>query len=80
VKKPSRRIDYAWITKDTVVPLKMEVLQSEASDHLPIIAELSPTFARREDRWRRTRYLRGRVGSGRPHKIDCHPVTGTCAA
>ena len=40
VKKPTRRIDYVWITKQSVEPLKMEVLQSEASDHLPIVAEL----------------------------------------
>lgn len=40
VRKPSRRIDYIFITKSTVEPLKMEVLQSEASDHLPIVAEL----------------------------------------
>jgi endonuclease/exonuclease/phosphatase family metal-dependent hydrolase len=40
VKKPSRRIDYVWITKSSIEPLKLEVLSSEASDHLPIIAEL----------------------------------------
>ena len=40
VKKPSRRIDYVWITKSSIEPLKLEVLVSEASDHLPIIAEL----------------------------------------
>jgi endonuclease/exonuclease/phosphatase (EEP) superfamily protein YafD len=40
VKKPSRRIDYVWITKDSIEPVKLEVLTSEASDHLPIIAEL----------------------------------------
>jgi endonuclease/exonuclease/phosphatase family metal-dependent hydrolase len=40
VRKPSRRIDYIFITKSSVEPLKMDVLQSEASDHLPIIAEL----------------------------------------
>ena len=40
VKKPSRRIDYVWITKNSIEPLKLEVLASEASDHLPIIAEL----------------------------------------
>lgn len=39
VRKPTRRIDYIWITKDTVEPLRMEVLFSEASDHLPIIGE-----------------------------------------
>jgi endonuclease/exonuclease/phosphatase family metal-dependent hydrolase len=40
VRKPTRRIDYVFITKSSVEPVKMEVLQSEASDHLPIIAEL----------------------------------------
>ncbi len=40
VKKPTRRIDYVWITPALVEPMKMEVLHSEASDHLPIIAEL----------------------------------------
>ncbi len=40
VKKPSKRIDYVWITPATITPVKMDVLHSEASDHLPIIAEL----------------------------------------
>lgn len=40
VKKPTRRIDYVWITRTSVQPLRMEVLRSEASDHLPILAEL----------------------------------------
>jgi endonuclease/exonuclease/phosphatase family metal-dependent hydrolase len=40
VRSPTRRIDYIWITPATVTPLKMEVLPSEASDHLPILAEL----------------------------------------
>ena len=40
VRKPAKRIDYVWITKDSVEPLRMEVLRSEASDHLPILAEL----------------------------------------
>ena len=40
VKKPSRRIDYIWITTDSIEPVKLQVLTSEASDHLPIIAEL----------------------------------------
>lgn len=40
VKKPKNRIDYVWITPASVEPVKMEVLHSEASDHLPIVAEL----------------------------------------
>lgn len=40
VKKPSRRIDYIWITPASITPVRMEVLNSEASDHLPIVAEL----------------------------------------
>ena len=38
-KKPHIRIDYMWITKEGVEPLKMEVLQSNASDHLPVLGE-----------------------------------------
>ena len=38
--QPTRRIDYVFITRATIEPLKMEVLRSEASDHLPIVAEL----------------------------------------
>jgi endonuclease/exonuclease/phosphatase family metal-dependent hydrolase len=40
VKKPTRRIDYIWITPASLTPVQMEVIQSEASDHLPIIAEV----------------------------------------
>ncbi len=40
VRKPNKRIDYIWITKGTIEPLRMEVLHSEASDHLPLIGEL----------------------------------------
>ena len=40
VKKPANRIDYVWISQDTVAPVKMEVLYSEASDHLPALAEV----------------------------------------
>ncbi len=39
VTKPARRIDFIWITPATLTPLQMEVLHSEASDHLPIVAE-----------------------------------------
>ena len=40
VKKATRRIDYIWITPASITPVKMAVLYSEASDHLPIVAEL----------------------------------------
>lgn len=40
VKKPTRRIDYIWITPATIKPISMTVLQTESSDHLPIVAEL----------------------------------------
>jgi endonuclease/exonuclease/phosphatase (EEP) superfamily protein YafD len=36
---PSGRIDYMWITKDSIEPLKIEVLQSDASDHDPVFGE-----------------------------------------
>ncbi|HWH69847.1 MAG TPA: endonuclease/exonuclease/phosphatase family protein [Candidatus Sulfotelmatobacter sp.] len=37
---PKKRIDYIWISKDSpLVPLKAWVPQSEASDHLPVVAE-----------------------------------------
>ncbi len=40
VQKPNRRIDYIFVTKETVTPVHMEVISSIASDHLPIIAEV----------------------------------------
>ncbi|WP_414660080.1 endonuclease/exonuclease/phosphatase family protein [Horticoccus sp. 23ND18S-11] len=40
VRKPTKRIDYVWITPDSITPVSMAVLSSEASDHLPIVAEL----------------------------------------
>jgi endonuclease/exonuclease/phosphatase family metal-dependent hydrolase len=40
VKKPTKRIDYIWSTPASITPVKMSVLYSEASDHLPIVAEL----------------------------------------
>jgi endonuclease/exonuclease/phosphatase family metal-dependent hydrolase len=40
VRKPTRRIDYIWVSSPALVPRKMEVLLSEASDHLPIVAEI----------------------------------------
>lgn len=39
-QKPTKRIDYVWITKDSLEPLKSEVISSEASDHRPVVAEL----------------------------------------
>lgn len=39
-EKPRKRIDYIWISKDrSLVPLKVWVPQSDASDHLPVIGE-----------------------------------------
>lgn len=38
-KKPTKRIDYIWITPATVEPLRMTVLESVASDHLPVLGE-----------------------------------------
>jgi endonuclease/exonuclease/phosphatase family metal-dependent hydrolase len=40
VAKPTRRIDYIWVSAPSIEPVKMEVLSSAASDHLPIVAEL----------------------------------------
>ncbi len=40
VRAPARRIDYIWINPSALVPLKMWVPVSEASDHLPIVADL----------------------------------------
>jgi len=37
---PRKRIDYLWISKDkSLVPLRAWVPQSDASDHLPVVAE-----------------------------------------
>ena len=38
-ENPHNRIDYIWITENTIEPLRIEVLQSIASDHLPVLAE-----------------------------------------
>lgn len=40
VRKPAKRIDYIFVSSATIAPQKIEVLHSEASDHLPLIAEL----------------------------------------
>lgn len=38
---PRKRIDYIWISKSSHLrPKRMEVLRTEASDHLPIVADL----------------------------------------
>jgi endonuclease/exonuclease/phosphatase family metal-dependent hydrolase len=36
---PKHRIDYAWITPDTIEPVRAWVPNSEASDHLPVVFE-----------------------------------------
>jgi endonuclease/exonuclease/phosphatase family metal-dependent hydrolase len=39
-EKPRKRIDYIWISKDkSLAPLKVWVPRSDASDHLPVLAE-----------------------------------------
>jgi len=39
-QQPNKRIDYIWITKEkSLVPLRAWVPQSDASDHLPVVAE-----------------------------------------
>ena len=39
-EKPRKRIDYIWISKNkTLAPLKVWVPRSDASDHLPVLAE-----------------------------------------
>jgi endonuclease/exonuclease/phosphatase family metal-dependent hydrolase len=38
---PRKRIDYIWLSKDGLIePLRVWVPQTEASDHLPVVAEL----------------------------------------
>jgi endonuclease/exonuclease/phosphatase family metal-dependent hydrolase len=36
---PNRRIDYAWISQETIRPLRAWVPQTEASDHRPVMFE-----------------------------------------
>ena len=39
-EKPRKRIDYIWISKNkALAPLKVWVPRSDASDHLPVLAE-----------------------------------------
>jgi endonuclease/exonuclease/phosphatase family metal-dependent hydrolase len=39
--KPAKRIDYIWLSKGSdLTPLKVWVPRSEASDHLPLVAEI----------------------------------------
>ena len=40
VLKPAKRIDYVFVTPETLEPMSMQVLRSEASDHLPVVAVL----------------------------------------
>jgi endonuclease/exonuclease/phosphatase (EEP) superfamily protein YafD len=41
VRTPSKRIDYIWLSKGNwCQPLRAWVPHSEASDHLPLVAEL----------------------------------------
>jgi endonuclease/exonuclease/phosphatase family metal-dependent hydrolase len=40
VRKPAKRIDYIFVSPEAITPVSIEVLRSEASDHLPVIAEL----------------------------------------
>jgi len=40
VKKPTKRIDYVWVSKGApFVPVQALVVSSEASDHLPMVVE-----------------------------------------
>lgn len=40
VRRPNSRIDYVWFAgAETLKPVRAEVLQSEASDHLPLLVE-----------------------------------------
>ncbi len=40
--KPHKRIDYIWLSQDDAIePLKIWVPQTDASDHLPVVAEFS---------------------------------------
>jgi endonuclease/exonuclease/phosphatase (EEP) superfamily protein YafD len=39
-QQPRKRIDYLWVSKDRgLVPLKIRVPASEASDHRPVVGE-----------------------------------------
>lgn len=40
VRQPARRIDYVWISPASLAPLKMWIPVTEASDHLPLVADL----------------------------------------
>lgn len=39
VRQPTKRIDYLWFTPNGLQPLGADVPRSEASDHLPVVAE-----------------------------------------
>lgn len=36
---PKSRIDYLFISENSIEPLKIEVIKSDASDHLPVVGE-----------------------------------------
>ncbi len=36
---PKSRIDYLFISEDSIQPLNIEVIKSDASDHLPVVGE-----------------------------------------
>lgn len=38
-EKPRKRIDYIWHSRTGLVPVRLRVLQSEASDHLPVLGD-----------------------------------------
>jgi endonuclease/exonuclease/phosphatase family metal-dependent hydrolase len=38
--QPQKRIDYIFLKSDALVPVKMWVVKSDASDHLPVVAEV----------------------------------------
>ncbi len=41
-EKPTKRIDYIWLSKDSgIVPVKIWVPDSDASDHRPVVGEFS---------------------------------------
>ncbi len=40
VRKPAKRIDYIWFTSANLEARTIEVINSEASDHLPVVADL----------------------------------------
>ena len=39
VRKPAKRIDYIWFSPGALTPINATVINSEASDHLPLVVE-----------------------------------------